>query len=190
VAVTVLCVQSVRAFFSLGLRPAGVFWCIGSLFFLLQPLAGAREASRGYYRNNYEYRKTVPRAVEDIVSLSVGEDEITTVGLITGSYFQERELPFCRWLNHEYSVNIARNGEVVQHIDACERNYFRIYADQPTFDVRAYSELPEALNDDYVYVWQGVLADEKTEMQERGYQMIREWSVGSPGTHVGVFQKK
>jgi hypothetical protein len=184
-----ICIESTRFLKRLGFKPAAIVWFCGSILFLTGDIASARKSSRGFYRNKYEYRKTIPRTVEDMASANA-EKDILRMHLIAGTLFQERELTFCRMLNHAYKKNIACDEEVVNHIDACERNYFRIYPGAQAYEIDMSSELPESLEADYVYVWSGILANEKKQMEQKGYELIREWCAGNPGTRVGVYVKK
>jgi len=130
----------------------------------------------------------VPLVVGDIAS-RMEQGTVLKVHLIPGTLFQEGELPFCRLLNRQCQVNIAQDGKPVHQIRACERNYLRIHPDRPLVEVGLSDQLSPPLEADFVYVWDGALANEQEFLARQGYQRQQTLSAGSPAWLVQVYRK-
>ncbi len=174
---------------ALSLKPAAWLWLGGSLVLLGWNIPESAGSVKDFYKERYEIRKTVLRAVDDMASVPM-HAETVSVQLSDGGVFPERKLQFCRLLNRAYRINIAAGDRVVERIGAWERHYFRRHIGAPAVDIGMLSADLANLRADYAYIWAYTVEDEESAMRERGYRLVREWSAGVPGTRVGVYQKQ
>jgi hypothetical protein len=171
-----------------GLIPAASLWWVGSLVFIFWEGNALHTPPDAYYRRHYEYRKTVPFVANDIAKRVAPEWNLH-VRLVAGNLFQAGNLSFVRVLNRSHQVNILSGDKVVHEIPSAESNYLRRYMDRPGVMVSYSDALPTLLKDDLVYLW-GNPPEEASALLGQGYRLTEEWSVGSPGLRLALYEQQ
>ncbi|NQT02510.1 MAG: hypothetical protein HQ580_10830 [Planctomycetes bacterium] len=173
-----------------GFHVAAIIWVVGSSFFMLEHMGNHRDAIVAFYRQNYEYRKTVPFISRDIVASVTVKHQPLEVQIIAGRIFQEGVLPFLRHVNLIYGINIWDNGHMVHNVKACERNYFHINPGRPSVHIILNESLPEKLEVDDVYVYDGTMLEREADrLVKMGYRLVGKWDIGDPATRLVKYTK-
>lgn len=181
--------MSVDALWSLRLRPAAVVWAAGSLIYLLGDLDGRVHATDGYYILNYEHRKAVPCVVEDIAQTVRKTEQAETVHIVADHLYQEGALPFMRWINRFHGLNIAEHGQIVAHMSEIERNYFRRYEDVPAVELTMSGSVPDGFSGHALYCLVEPTAEQRKDLEFRGYEAAGYWDPKSSGTGIWKFTR-
>ncbi|MDD4872386.1 MAG: hypothetical protein PHR77_17680 [Kiritimatiellae bacterium] len=189
-AVLLIQVLVIQMLWQQRLYAACMLWAVGSIVFMTSDIGGQYKKTRSFYRDNYEYRKTVPVVAQNIRDSSMRTNKPGRVHIVAGRLFQEGVLPFCRQLNRFHDINIAQKGTIVSRIKACEKNYFRRYPGRPAVEVTLSEGLPKVLDANDVYLVGDVAQNEANQMESCGYQFCMERSVGNPGIRVARYTKR
>lgn len=171
-----------------GLRPAAWMWGLGLVAFAARELPDHRLAVSRFYRQQYEYRKTVPAIAADIATLAGPGRHSLDVRIVDGHRFQEGALPFLRTVNRVHRLNIARGRDIVSTLPAMELNYFRIRPGAPAVEMTLSRDVSRASGEDVVYLLDPDPGDE-TAARAAGFTLGREWSVGNPGLRVARYAR-
>ncbi len=176
-----------------GLRAAAIIWIIGTSFFMLKNFNSQRLNISHFYQQNYGYRKSVPIISQDIASRADSMHRPQKVLIIaekTKWRFFEGALPFLRYTNLVYDVNIRKNGEIVHSISSVERNYFRIYPRRPAVEIVLEPSFPKRLDFDEIYVVNRTLADvDKFRIASLGYILKKKWDARKSGVNVVKYSR-
>jgi len=176
-----------------GLRTAAIIWLIGTSFFMLKNFNHQRLNIAQFYQQNYGYRESVPKISRDIALRAESIHRPLKVLIIaekTKWRFLEGALPFLRYTNLVYDVNIRKNGEIVHHVSAIERNYFRIYPHRPAVEIVLGPSFPKRLDFDEIYVVNRTVADvDKFRIASLGYIFKKKWDARKSGVDVVKYSR-
>jgi len=83
-----------------------ILWVVGTSLFMLKDIDTHRNKLNYIYRYLYDDRKSVPFISRDIAESINDASQPYHFHIIAGQSFQEGVLPFVRYLNHVYDINI------------------------------------------------------------------------------------
>ncbi len=173
-----------------GLKIAAFIWIIGTSCFMLKDFNQQRMAIMHFYDANYGYRSSVPIISRDIASEANASKRHTKVLIIEYYkwHFMNGDLPFLRYVNHIYHINISNNGEMVHYIDNNERDYFRIFPKEPSVKISLQRMLPARLDFDEIYVLRGNIPNaDKTLLDNQGYKATKFWNADTNEVDITRF---
>jgi len=167
------------------------FWVIGTSIFMLKDSHAALNRMNQIYDNYYEYRESVPIVSNDITSAFSGEKETKKIYIASNYNFQEGALPFLRQVNQKHLLNISgEKGNVVNHIKAPEKNYFKIYDERPSVHISFSEELPENLISDVVYlIYDRMPESMQKKLLTKGFVRNQKWTTKKKKTQIEKYLK-
>ena len=188
IALTVLLLQIIiyekllknKMYFGVGL------WVIGSSIFMLKDIQRVVNRMDYIYRRYYEYRESVPIISRDIARSISLKHRFNSISIVSNYNFQEGALPFLRWLNQSYLLNVSnKKGFIVNHVKAPEKNYFRAYNGRPSIYIGRYKNLPEKIISDVVYlIYNRIPRKIKRELYEKGFIRNKRWKTRNKRTRI------
>jgi len=82
-------------------------------------------------------------------------------------------------------INIAHQEQIVQHVTSGERNYFRLYPEAPSVEVVQTDNIPENMNFNEVYLYEGKGRSKKArKIETLGFRRTGKWRFGNPNIHL------